>query len=89
MNAPLVLDCATAGYPTPNIIWYLPPDSREIVPGYVDDMYRVLANGSLVIARVGVQHEALFRCSAENLLGVIQGNANVRVIGGLMKYNFF
>ena len=71
--------CKSDGRPKPRISW----TSRRIgnMPK-VGPSYRVHKNGSLIFRRIEKQHESIYTCRAENVLGFVTSSpARVSVEG--------
>ena len=75
----LVVVCPATGAPAPRVMWY--KDDVKVIPGDPSEV-RVLSNGRrLEISGVELDHAGQYRCRAENIVGHIDREYELHVLG--------
>ena len=70
----MTLHCKAAGFPPPIITWY--KDGQVI-----EEEKKQFKKRKLEINGIQFEHRGIYTCTAENLLGRVQGSVNVTVKG--------
>ncbi|XP_059061700.1 hemicentin-2-like [Achroia grisella] len=69
------LQCDAVGFPVPSILWEF--DNEMLTKNSTDLSYNDF--GNLYIYNASTKHEGLYRCVAENIVGMVMKNIQLRV----------
>ena len=86
----LMLSCAARGDPRPTIQWQKRngTSGRWLPVSRTAERYKVQRSGNLVIRRLLASDAGLFRCVADNTIGVAYSNAATLVVQGNISETF-
>ncbi|KAL3860642.1 hypothetical protein ACJMK2_010738, partial [Sinanodonta woodiana] len=78
----ITIECAPEAAPVPDIKWYHDGKYLTLIPGG-DARVRMTTEGSLVITKVSLEDQGLYKCTATNINGEGEMASRLTVVSGL------